>query len=593
MKKLLLALILPLFLAVLMPDRAYADLQDFTINNFEAEYTLSNEDKQGTLNIVENIQLTFSDNNHGILRAIPSSYKGQPLQLKVNSISSPSGAPSEYTTSNESGNTVLKIGDPARTVTGPQQYRIDYTVNNVISFYGDHDELYWDINGDQWQQPFEKVSLVLNMPDGVVLSNEKPLCFAGAFGKNDTDACEIAVDGNWVMASTLKPLTPRQTMTVVIGVQKGYFTAPTFADKLLDYALTIIKITLLPLIVFVYSFRRWRKFGRDPKGRGTIVPEYEAPDNLRPMEVGSLLDFKADNKDLTATIIDLAVRGHIRIIETKKDKLIGKDKLEYGFELLNKAEDELLAYEKLVLTGMRSAGKASEDTAGKDATITVELKDMKNKFYTTAAKVTKEVEKDMVSKGYFPSKPSSAGTRLAIIGGLCGGLVFMAGGALGAAVVVSLILSAVIAFIFAVLMSSRTVKGVEALDKARGLKLYLNTAEKDRIAMLQAPNAKYAANHNAPKKTVELFEKLLPYAMILGVEKQWAKEFEGIYNEPPNWYSGNWAAFNTGLLIGSLNNSVGAMNSVAFSSPNSSGGSGMGGGGFSGGGGGGGGGGGW
>src|SRR4030095_13738326 len=141
----------------LMTSAAHADVNDFTITDFSADYYLSNEDPQGTLHIVETIQVDFTDNNHGILRAIPKTYKEKSLRLHVNKIFSESGAPSQFTTYEDSGNEVLKIGDRDRTVTGAQSYTIDYTVQNVITFYGDHDELYWDINGDQWEQRFRTV----------------------------------------------------------------------------------------------------------------------------------------------------------------------------------------------------------------------------------------------------------------------------------------------------------------------------------------------------------------------------------------------------------------------------------------------------
>jgi uncharacterized membrane protein len=144
------------------------------------------------------------------------------------------------------------------------------------------------------------------------------------------------------------------------------------------------------------------------------------------------------------------------------------------------------------------------------------------------------------------------------------------------------------ALIFAGLMRRRSHAGVEAYEKVKGLQLYMKTAEADRLKMLQSVDRPYAE----PSKTVDLFEKLLPFAVALGVEKSWAKQFEGIYDQAPSWYAGNFTAFNMGYLTGSLNSGISAMN-TSFSAPTSSSSSGFGGGGFSGGGGGGGGGGGW
>src|SRR6478672_11682811 len=129
-----------LLLASLTSPKAHAGVNDFVINDFSTDYTLTNKDKQGELRIVEDIDLTFSDFNHGIERAIPKTYKDNSLKVKVNGISSSTGAPTDLSTRNESGNLVLRIGSPSRTITGHQTYKIDNTVQNVIGFYGNHDE---------------------------------------------------------------------------------------------------------------------------------------------------------------------------------------------------------------------------------------------------------------------------------------------------------------------------------------------------------------------------------------------------------------------------------------------------------------------
>lgn len=581
MKKLLLILLLPLILINIHPARAHADTQDFVIHNFSADYYLTNDDKQGSLHIVEKIDLTFNDYNHGILRAIPKKYKNSQLKLKINSVKYRSVQPAKYTTYSENGNTVLKIGDPTTTITGPQSYEIDYTLQNVISFYETYDELYWDINGDEWQQKFEKVSVRLHLPTGLKLGNNETLCYAGFYGSIGNE-CSVTTNGNVITVSTNVALDSYETLSVVVGFEKGYFAVGTWYERVQENAGLLALILGVPLVVGGFAFRHWHKNGRDPKGRGTIVPEYEAPDGLSPIEVGTLTDFKTDNSDVTATIIDLAVRGYIKIIEEKKKK-IGKDKLTYTLEVVNKDLSQLNAYEaKLIreLFGFVEIGKQ------------VKLEDFKNKFSQTAETIRKNVGEDLTKSGYFNKNPHKASFLLSA-GGALFLAVFSFGRTMGGAASVGLILAALPCLVFGILMPSRTLKGVLAKEKILGLKLYLETAEKDRIKMLQSPDAAYASDHEAPKKTVNLFEKLLPYAMVLGVEKKWAEQFKDIYQTPPQWYSGNWTTFNAALLVSNISGSMAAATNVAFSAPRSSGSSGFGGGGFSGGGGGGGGGGGW
>ncbi len=212
--RLRLAIGLALLAVLLLPlagAPVYADANDFVVNSFKADYTLTNKDPQGELHINERIRVNFSAANHGILRAIPTSYKKHRLQITINSVKSDSGAPAEYTTYGDHGNKVLKIGNPDKTVTGYQEYTIDYTVHNVISFYKDHDELYWDINGDQWSQQIDKVELMLHLPQDARAPTAAN-CYTGSYGVNARD-CGILYDQTQqaIEASTSQALLPKET----------------------------------------------------------------------------------------------------------------------------------------------------------------------------------------------------------------------------------------------------------------------------------------------------------------------------------------------------------------------------------------------
>ncbi len=566
-------------MALVFPGVARADVDDFTINNFTADYYLSKEDPQGSMRVVEKIDLFYNDFNHGILRAIPKKYKDNSLKLHINQISSPSGAPAKYTTYDDSGNTVLKIGDPDKTVTGQHSYTIDYTIHNVVTFYGNNDELYWDINGDEWKQPIEQVTARFHLPNGLTVGGQK--CFAGGYGSN-VENCKITTEGNKVIARTSRKLQPYETLTAVIALPKGYFAAPTFADWWLDNFGKVLAVALPPLAIGLWAFRRWHRHGKDLKGRGVIIPEYESPDKLTPAEVGILLNYKLDPRDISATIIDLAVRKYIRIIETNQKKLL-KDKKTYEFEIIKFDWTELKPHEEKILSGIMAG-----EPAGK--TVRVSLETLKGSFYKVIQNLQSSLPKDMTKAGYFPTNPRHAGSGMYIAAGVSLFLAFLVTNWLS----VGLVIAAVLVALLALLMPRRSAQGVGAYDAVKGLKLYMEMAEADRIKMMQSPNSPYAEKSGGPAQTVELFEKLLPFAIVLGVENEWAKQFEDIYRTPPDWYNGNWTTFNALYFTSSLNNSVSAMGS-SFNPPSSSSGSGFssGGGGFSGGGGGGGGGGGW
>jgi uncharacterized membrane protein len=571
------------------PTKAYADVNDFTISDFAADYYLSNKDPQGEMRVVERINVNFTDQNHGILRALPESYDGHSLRLHDIKTSSDSGAPSQFSTYGSNGNKVLKIGDANRTVTGLQEYTVEYTVDNVIKFYNGAPQLYWNINGIGWNQDFDHVGATIHVPPGLHLSSvagQQLDCYAGSLGQRGSD-CSIAMVGDTIKADTTKALGPAMNLSVVAGFSVGYFKPAGLSDIVADYWKPVVLSLLLPLLTLVYCWRRWSKLGRDSnysRRQYTTVPEYTAPDDLNPVEVAAIAQYKVERRDISALIIDLAVKGYIRIVEIDKKQLLKKT-TEYKLQLLKIDFAELQEDEKALIMALFTdpvIGQERVINGGGD-----------NSLFKSSESIRERTVDRLTAAGYFPVNPKSVLVP-SIIANVCiVGVTAVLAYTVSVLVIIGGAVALIISVIFMRIMPARTQKGADAQGRIEGLKLYLQTAEADRIKMLQGPNAAYAANHNEPTRSVDLFEKLLPYAMVLGVEKEWAKQFEGLYTQPPDWYAGNYTAFSTGYLVGSLNSGfAGAVNS-SFAAPSGSSSSGFGGGGFSGGGGGGGGGGGW
>ncbi|MBI4708828.1 MAG: DUF2207 domain-containing protein [Candidatus Portnoybacteria bacterium] len=271
----------------------------------------------------------------------------------------------------------------------------------------------------------------------------------------------------------------------------------------------------------------------------------------------------------------LATKGYLKITRLENKGIIFKSE-DYQLDKL-KMEGNLSSTDKRLMEGLFSSSKTS-----------VKLSELKNKFYKDLLDIKDYTYKTGVEKGYFAKNPKNTKTLFIILGLFVGMISLVIGGILsgflGPFVFLSAGISAAIVIIFATIMPKKTLKGVYVKEKILGLKEYLKVAEKDRIKF-----------HNAPAKNPQHFETLLPYAMVLGVEKEWAKQFEGIYNQPPSWYSDqSGGTFNSLILIHSLSNFNQSANAAIASHPGSAaGGSGFGGGGFSGGGFGGGGGGSW
>ncbi len=274
-------------------------------------------------------------------------------------------------------------------------------------------------------------------------------------------------------------------------------------------------------------------------------------------------------EQVSAGIVDLAVRGYLKIAKTEKKVLVFSSD-EYVFTRTEKPAEDAIdrAFLEALFGEADGFGKA------------VELSSLKQKFYKSIPEIEKLAMGRLVEKGYFPKNPKDVIGKYILFGvlGIFAAVFVFPGGPVA---VISVIISFVAYFVFAALMGTVTKDGAIVKEHILGLKDYLSIAEKNRIEF-----------HNAPEKRPELFEKLLPAAMILGVEKLWAREFEDMYMAEPQWYSGaHGAAFSASAFASDLGGFQTAASQTLASAPGGS--SGSGGGGFSGGGGGGGGGGSW
>jgi uncharacterized membrane protein len=311
-----------------------------------------------------------------------------------------------------------------------------------------------------------------------------------------------------------------------------------------------IFIYLLPIVSLAFCYLFWLLKGRDDSGRKVIVPEYEPPLDLSPGEVGLLQDFSATDREITATLVDLAIRGYIRIRRISKKHIYGNH-YSYQFELLKDDVLGIRQHEKALLNGLFGVAtvKFNEKT---HASLTdpvakakaqsqypavakhlvgakVKLKDLNRYFYQYVNKAKEELYSDLNSKGYFKSDPLLAGLGLAGMGLLL----------ITAAIfsyekptyLFSSMLSGTIFLFFSVAMQSRSKSGTAAKESLEGFRMYLHTVETHRFRAIQAANSAEEIDEK-----VRLFEKYLPYAIALGLESSWTKQFKKVYNEPLKWF---------------------------------------------------------
>ena len=572
MKKLLGFFVFGFSFFFLLSLPARADLNDFIINNFHANYVIDNNVTGGSLETNEEIEVTFSDQNHGLLRAIPTNHQSYNTKLEIRGVSR-DGVSEQYSTYKENGNLVLKIGDPNKTITGTHKYNVYYYQERIINFQSGQ-EFYWDVNGNGWDQPFEKISATVKIKQGE-FSSATPICYTGYESSRESDCKFYSVDKSSAGFETTKPLTSKQGLTVGLKITGTTFIQPSFSDKLKDL-LPHASWFIAGLSLSIFTFRYWLRHGKDHAGSGVFVPEYEAPKDLTPAEVGMLADYRVDGKDLSATLIDLAVRGYIKIHQETKKFLFAKSQ-KFSLELLKTDLSKLKEHETSLIDGVFDTKTVGE---------IIDVKKInKTKMASSVTAINQKV-KDSLMKNYglIDEKSNKAHAWTITIGFLVMFLSYMpffgfAPNGLRAGIFAS----GVIALLFGFFMQRRTHAGQETYEKIKGLQMYMNVAEKDRLKQTQSVDRPYAE----PAKTAELFEKLLPYAVALGVEKSWAKQFDGILTKQPDWVSGGNGAF-TGAYLASTIGGVSTSFSRSFET--SSGGASSG---SSGGGGGGGGGGGW
>jgi uncharacterized membrane protein len=547
--------VLSLALFLLIAPAVIAD-RTLVIERLDAEIHVSAD---GSVLVEETILPRFTGTWNGIFRTIPVQYRtpqglNYTLRLDIESVTDNEGRELKYESSRERHYRKLKIWVPGAT-DATRTVKLRYRVANGLRFFDEHDELYWNVTGDEWEVPIESASARVRLPDGV--SGVRATAFRGTYGSTEQSEVSTAPDG--VSVRTTRGLGMREGLTVVVGWNPGLVHRPTAFEKTADAVYSNLPLAIPPLLFFG-MFRLWRTRGRDPE-LSPITTRYEPPPHMTPAELGTLIDGKPDMRDITASIVDLAVRGYLHIAEAENERFFGLvSNKEYTFTLKKpRSEWTLQPHERDLLAAMFTGDGSS-----------VTLSDLKNKFYKHLPGLRDELYSRLVRDGFYTGRPDRV-RLLYIVGGIVVGILIVIASAaimtfLGmqpVAGIVAGVLSALIIIAFGWFMPSRTSRGTRELEKVLGFREFLSRVEGDRLERMV--------------KTPEMFEKFLPFAMALGVEDNWAKAFEGIYTQPPSWYSGpgGVGTFRPSTFTHNLGVMSTAAATTMSSAPRSSGGSGF------------------
>ena len=544
---------------ILFSSPAFA--QYFTIDKFHSDIMI---DEDSSIIVKETIDVEFHQQRHGIYREIPFKYRDDfgkviTTPTKVLSVTDGSGKAWKYKVERTGPVINVRIGDARKYVEGRQTYIITYQVENVILFFKDHDELYWNVTGNFWKAPIKEASATASLTTKNKSKNLMAAGYEGGYGSKEE--CGYETYENTGKFYTKRNLKMGEGLTAVLGWDKGLVSPPSSWKKFW-WAVNLKEnwVFLLPIFSFLYMGNRWYRKGRDPKVRESVTVMYEPPkfenQPLTPAEVGTLVDEKLDPRDITSTIVGLAVKGYIKIEETEKEGIIF-DKTDYYLRRVKGPDANVSPFERELLERLLG-GKAG-----------VRVSDLKNKFYAYLPELKKALYGELTRKKYFLSSPEKVRNSYLVAGFLVFvfsvlAFVFLVPNP-GWKGIIAGILTGTSVLGFAKSMPAKTRAGASAYMDVLGFQEFMNRAEKDRLERMGDK---------------DLFSKFLPYAIALDVADNWAKAFEGIYQEPPDWYvsPGGFRMFSPYAFTHSLNSVTSNLSSAMFSAPRGSSGGGSGGG---------------
>ena len=594
--------------ALALPSAAHADgirsdVSDFTFSSFEGEYTLGRDDDgHSTLTAVETFVAEFpdADQNKGIIRSIPEGYLGVHLDTEIVSVTDADGAPVAFEIEGtEDGFLQLALGTDEY-VHGSQTYVIEYTQRDVVRAFADTaaDEFYWDAPGTGWDQPFADAQMRVIVPEELSPAlTGNAACYVGVQGSDTScELTETTEGGTTEFGSPVSALEPRETFSLAIAFESGTFETPEIPSTWPVFTVVPAGLAGVGLLAAIGALISRSRSTRDAQGRGIIVPQYTVPKNLDIFVAADLIGKTA--KAMPAQILSLAVRRNLRILDDGETSSLFSSKREYRLQYLT--DEGASARDADVLDdifGPRRRAGAVKDLSATDTDLARAVQALVAGAPQASVDAGFRVKKRVPHRRWFV-----AVVVVVFIAVLA--LFIVAASMYGAGPwgVVALLVAAValVGTCIAVLpRKALTPSGAEVRDYLLGLRDYLALAEADRIAMLQSPGGaervevEDTVNPGDTLQMVAFYEKLLPFAVLWEIDKEWAEELGRYYEKTgsdPDWYSSRsgFSSYAFASSLGAFSTSSGSATPWSSSATASTSG-GSGGGGFSGGGGGGGG----
>lgn len=519
--------------------------EGFYIDKYNVDINIQ---ESGEIKIIENIDVVFTEKRRGIFRNVPTRYEvnGKILKINLDDIEVDRW---KYKTTKEKNQTVIRIGDANRYVTGSQSYRISYKTRSVFSIYEDHDEFYWNAIGAEWDVPINVAELTVRFP---YTWRDQITEFITKVGNANSSGqtIDMVKDENQFSISEKISLAPRQGVTVAFKIPKNLLPAAAeikqepeanglvnVDDRTKDW------LSLIPAGLAALLFGRWRKNGKRQSDPADIPMQYHPPADMSPAETGTFYDYKVNRRDIISLLPYWGDRGYLRMkniaegdgdVYFEKIKDIPHDEPQYAIDLFNDL--------------FQSA----------DHTL---LSDLKEKFYKSMSSASSAIMKDVKDQELFDEHALKTYHSVWIV---ISGILLIVGGVIIASLInsISLGIASAVLGLFAISIyffkPKLSDKGYDLHQYLRGFYNFLKDPNPEKLNELIKEDSNY------------LF-KVFPYAMAFGLDKEWEEFFKEWEVNTPDWYMYGMPMYGNGRhhTMGHFTKSFGAhkIEQVFYSAP--------------------------
>ena len=560
---------IPLFCFLFFAQSAFC--QQERILNYVTDIEV-HEDRSITVTEAIKVYVSGDVIKRGITRSLPSqrSFNGRRIGMRYKILEvKKNGVPESYHRASGGGGEILYLGKKEILLEpGVYDYLIKYRVPNQIAFYGDYDEIYWNAIGTDVEFEVERALCRVHLPNGTGIIQES--AYVGYRGRTE-QAHSLNIEGSSLIYAVNRSLNPREGFTVAVGFDKGVIKPPTLLEK---YG-TLIIILFGLFILFPYYIQTWLNYGQDPPTPASY-PDWNIPDMLSSASISYIEKGRYQSKSFTSSVIDLAIKGYLKIEEVEKKGFFTNRK-NYDLVRLKEIDEDMPDEEQDLFKYLFQDDDRVSISGKYDSTVEYAYDKHKSSLsYQHKALIRQGNNSKLL---VLPILVSIIVAVLSIL--------FLVNSPyaewLNVWVLLAFVPTALIGlFLYGYLIKKPAVKKLDLRARIKGFKMYLEMTEKDRLNLL-----------NPPELTPEHFEEVLPYAFALGVEHHWTEKFASNLEKmqyQPEWHNGHSPVHFSNNFGRSFTRDL----SGSTTQPSKSGsGGGSGGGGFSGGGGGGGGVGGW